>query len=83
MPHPIKQLVSYERVFGVAAGERKVASLNVNLGGLARYDEDGNAVLYPGSYTMLFDEPTVMMVNFTLTESQAVLDEWPKISSQG
>jgi xylan 1,4-beta-xylosidase len=75
--------VSYQRVFGVAAGGSKVTSLNVNLGGLARYDEDGNAVLYPWSYTMLFDVPTVMMVNFTLTGSRAVLDEWPKRLSQG
>jgi xylan 1,4-beta-xylosidase len=82
-PYPIKQLVSYQRVFGVAAGGSKVTSLNVNLGGLARYDEDGNAVLYPGDYTMLFDVPTALVVNFTLTGTQVILDEWPKRPSQG
>jgi beta-D-xylosidase 4 len=72
-PHPIKQLVSYERGFGVAAGDSQVASMNVNLGGLARYDEDGNAVLYPGDNAMLLDLPTALVVNFTLTGCQVIL----------
>lgn len=82
-PYPIKQLVSYQRVFGVKAGESQIARLNVNLGGLARYDEDGNAVLYPGEYTMLFDVPTQMSVGFTLKGEEAILDLWPKRPGMG
>lgn len=82
-PHPIKQLVGYQRVFNVTAGETKTASLNVTLGGLARYDDDGNAVLHPGSYSMLVDVPTALTVNFTLTGAEVVLDEWPQRPKSG
>ncbi|EXJ83410.1 hypothetical protein A1O1_07033 [Capronia coronata CBS 617.96] len=82
-PYPIKQLVAYERLFKVSGGASATASLNLTLGGLARHDEAGNAVLYAGDYGLLVDVPTQAMVNFTLTGSQMVLDEWPQRPAMG
>jgi beta-D-xylosidase 4 len=82
-PYPIKQRVAYERVFGVEAGETVTANLSVNLGGLARYDDQGNAVLFPGSYEMLVDVPAGLTVGFILTGAEVVLDHWPERPSSG
>ncbi|KAI1620248.1 beta-glucosidase [Exophiala viscosa] len=82
-PYPIKQLVAYERLFNVTGGGSATASLNLTLGSLARRDENGNLVLYPGDYGLLIDVPTSATLNFTLTGSQAVLDQWPQRPAQG
>jgi len=76
-PYPIKQLVAYERLFGIRGGETKTVELEPTLGSLARYDESGNQVLYPGGYSLLVDVPTQVTLNFTLTGSESVLDAWP------
>ena len=77
-PHPIKQLVAYERLFAVEAGATATAHLNLTLGSLARHDDMGNLVLYPGDYSLLVDVPTQAMWNFTLTGDEATLEEWPQ-----
>lgn len=78
-PHPLKQLVAYERVFNVShSGGSATAHLNLTLGSLARHDEQGNSVLFPGEYSLLVDVPTRATVNFTLSGSQVVLDQWPQ-----
>lgn len=82
-PYPIKQLVAYERLFGVKGGETATANLTVNLGGLARYDEEGNAVLFPGKYSMMVDVPEGLVVGFELTGMEVVLDQWPERPSSG
>lgn len=82
-PYPIKQLVAYERLFNIAPGASQSAMLNVTLGSLARVDDNGNTILYPGSYSMLVDEPTQAMMNFTLTGSQMMLDDWPAKPAMG
>ncbi|KAL2432685.1 putative exo-1,4-beta-xylosidase bxlB [Exophiala dermatitidis] len=82
-PYPIKQLVAYQRLFNISAGASATATLNLTLGSLARHDENGNAVLYPGDYGLLIDVPTQAVLNFTLTGSQAVLDEWPQPPNKG
>ncbi|RYP69886.1 hypothetical protein DL771_005829 [Monosporascus sp. 5C6A] len=76
-PYPIKTLVGYERLRGVEAGETRRASLAWTLGDLARHDEDGNTVLYPGTYTVVIDEPERASVELRLVGDVAVLDEWP------
>lgn len=52
-PYPIKSLASYQRLFSVGAGSTQTATLPVTLGTIARRDEKGNLVLYPGKYKML------------------------------
>ncbi|PBK71599.1 1,4-beta-D-xylosidase [Armillaria solidipes] len=77
-PYPKKSLVAYQRLFDLAGGAADTARLNLTLGSLARYDEQGNRVLYPGDYAVVIDTPPLAMVNFTLTGEQRVLEEWPQ-----
>ncbi|KEF56515.1 uncharacterized protein A1O9_06702 [Exophiala aquamarina CBS 119918] len=77
-PYPIKQLVAYQRLFDISGGGSSTATLNLTLGSLSRYDEDGSQVLYPGEYSLLVDVPTQSVLHFTLTGAQAVLDQWPQ-----
>jgi beta-D-xylosidase 4 len=76
-PYPIKTLVAYRRIRDIASGVTAEAELDWTLGSVARHDEKGNMVLYPGSYQVLLDEPVQAMANFTLTGSEVVLDKWP------
>lgn len=77
-PYPKKSLVAYQRLFSIAGGQSSTANLNLTLGSLARVDEKGNKVLYPGDYSLLIDNQPLTSVNFTLTGSEAILDEWPQ-----
>jgi beta-D-xylosidase 4 len=79
-PQPKKLLVSYQRLFSIASSSAATATLNLTLGSLARVDEQGNKVLYPGNYSLLIDNQPLASYNFTLTGSQtgAVLEHWPQ-----
>lgn len=77
-PYPIKQLVGYQRLYNVTAGSTRTASYGLSLGNLARVDQKGNSILYPGTYSLLLDVPTQSTLNFTLTGSQMVLDHFPQ-----
>jgi beta-D-xylosidase 4 len=77
-PQPKKSLVSYQRLFNITGGSTGTATLNLTLASLARVDQMGNKVLYPGDYSLLIDNGPLAMVNFTLTGDQKVLDMWPQ-----
>jgi beta-D-xylosidase 4 len=79
-PLPKKTLVGYQRLHNIAGGASSTATLNLTLASLARVDEMGNKVLYPGDYSLMIDNGPLAMYNFTLTgdQSGAMLDEWPQ-----
>jgi beta-D-xylosidase 4 len=77
-PRPIKSLATYKRVFDVQPGKTQMAELDWKLESLARVDDKGNRVLYPGTYTLLLDQPTLANITFTLTGEETVLDQWPQ-----
>ncbi|KAK4545522.1 hypothetical protein LTR36_002872 [Oleoguttula mirabilis] len=77
-PYPIKRLVAYQRLHNIAAGQQQQAALNVTLGSLARVDDYGNTVLYPGDYALMIDTQPLSFVNFTLTGDEVMLDKWPQ-----
>ncbi|KAK3380672.1 glycoside hydrolase superfamily [Lasiosphaeria ovina] len=77
-PFPRKTLAAYARVFDVAPGQSVTAVLDWTLGNLARVDETGSRVLYPGVYTLLLDQPAVANLTFALTGDKVVLDSWPQ-----
>jgi beta-D-xylosidase 4 len=77
-PQPKKSLVSYQRLFNIAGGASSTATLNLTLASLARVDEMGNKVLYPGNYSLLIDNGPLAVANFTLTGDQKVLENWPQ-----
>ncbi|KAJ7045029.1 glycoside hydrolase family 3 protein [Mycena alexandri] len=77
-PHPIKELISYSRVHGVAAGATTTTQLKVTLGSIARTDVTGSAWLFPGSYTLSLDVPQQLTHAFTLTGTAAQLTNFPQ-----
>jgi beta-D-xylosidase 4 len=79
-PQPKKSLVAYQRLFDITGGSSGSAVLNLTLASLARVDELGNKVIYPGEYSLLIDNHPLASYNFTLTGEEAgvVLDEWPQ-----
>ncbi|KAK0271129.1 hypothetical protein LTR35_013690 [Friedmanniomyces endolithicus] len=72
-PYPNKWLVAYARLHGLAAGATQELQLSINLGALARANSDGDLVIYPGDYQMLFDYDSCLTYNFTLTGEATVL----------
>ncbi|CAK7200632.1 hypothetical protein SEUCBS139899_003330 [Sporothrix eucalyptigena] len=77
-PFPRKTLVGYRRLRRVAPGATKTTAIWLSLGNLARTDAQGNLVLYPGTYTLLLDEPTQSVLRFALTGEAVTLDEFPQ-----
>ncbi|CAK7231046.1 hypothetical protein SCUCBS95973_007780 [Sporothrix curviconia] len=77
-PFPRKTLVGYRRLRGIAPGKTHATSIFLTLGYLARTDAQGNRVLYPGTYTLLLDEPTQSTLKFVLTGDAVVLDAFPQ-----
>jgi beta-D-xylosidase 4 len=77
-PYPLKTLVTYGRFRNVTAGKTSSKQLAWTLGSLARHDEMGNTVLYPGNYTLLLDQPTKQARSLVLTGKSVVLDKWPQ-----
>ena len=77
-PYPKKSLVKYQRLHNVQPGSSVPATLNLTLGSLGRVDDSGNTVLYPGDYALLIDNEPLAMINFTISGSPRILDEWPQ-----
>ncbi|OAA62902.1 beta-xylosidase [Niveomyces insectorum RCEF 264] len=80
-PYPRKTLVAYRRLRNIAPGQTASGVLSLTLGSLARTDAAGNLVVYPGTYSLLLDEPTQSTTQFTLTGEGVVLDEFPQPGS--
>ncbi|KAK0752952.1 beta-xylosidase [Schizothecium vesticola] len=76
-PRPIKQLATYARLRDIASGAASETTLRWTLANLARHDEKGNMILYPGTYTMTLDQPTLATRKLTLTGAALTLDKWP------
>lgn len=76
-PYPLKTLVAYERAHNISAGASAAVALDLTLASLSRVDAAGNRVLYPGSYRLVLDLDEKVMVDFTLTGDEKVLDAWP------
>lgn len=79
-PYPIKTLVSYARLHGIAPGTSQDVQLKLNLGALARADANGDLVIYPGDYQLLFDYNSCLTFSFSLTGNSAVL--YPLVRQQ-
>lgn len=80
-PAPIKQLVAYIRLHDLNQGSTTTAELNLSLGSIARIDDSGNSVIFPGTYTLTLDTAGGIDTTFTLTGQQAQLIEWPQPST--
>ena len=77
-PYPLKDLVGYTRVKGLEPGDTRDVVVGLRLGELARVDEKGNTVLYPGTYEVLLDVPTQATATFELVGEAETLIEFPQ-----
>lgn len=77
-PYPKKSLVAYTRLHDIVGGTSASAELKLNLASLARGDENGDLVLYPGDYRVVLDIDGKAEWGFTLTGEEVVLDSWPE-----
>lgn len=78
-PAPLQELVSYARVKAIAPGASATASLNVTLGTIARVDEDGNSIIFPGVYNLWVDTKgqAMAMTSFELTGDSEQISTFP------
>lgn len=78
-PAPLQELVSYARVKGITPGASATASLNVTLGTIARVDEDGNSIIYPGVYNLWVDTTgqAKAVTSFELTGDSEQITTFP------
>jgi len=79
-PAPLRELVSFTRVKDVQPGQSASAVLTVTLGQIARADENGNSVLYPGTYELWVDTTAKVKASFTLTGKQTQIVAFPQPS---
>jgi xylan 1,4-beta-xylosidase len=86
-PYPIKTLVGYKRLRNIEPGKTVKGEIELSLGSIARADESGNLVLYPGKYTLVLDVDGRSEVVFELQGEERVLDWFPQpggsVSAEG
>jgi len=61
----------------VAPGESATASLDINIGTIARGDEKGDLVLFPGKYSIVLDIDDQDIWEFAIEGDDELLDSWP------
>ena len=81
-PYPNKWVVGFERLASIAPGASSTLTITVSIGSMARYAENGDAVLYPGSYQLALNNEGDAATQVTLTGSEAVLMHWPEWEQQ-
>jgi hypothetical protein len=77
-PYPLKTLAGYTRLRKIEPGKSATAEIRLTVGNLARTDESGNTVLYPGKYKLGLDVDGRSEIGFELQGAEAVLDWWPQ-----
>jgi beta-D-xylosidase 4 len=76
-PYPIKWLSGFDRLATIQPGQESTLTISIPLGALARVDESGDKVLYPGSYELALNIEASVVVNLELTGVPSVLEKWP------
>ncbi|KAJ5125652.1 glycoside hydrolase superfamily [Penicillium atrosanguineum] len=82
IPRPNKSLVSYLRLHNIKSGSEEVSDLPLTLGSLARADENGSLVIFPGHYKIALDIFESLTFEFSLQGYPAVIDTLPVPDAQ-
>ncbi|KAH7099626.1 beta-xylosidase [Auriculariales sp. MPI-PUGE-AT-0066] len=77
-PAPLKSLVGYARAHAIAAGKTEVVDLIVTLGAIARADDRGSFVLYPGKYELVLDIDGSLTTSFELVGKETEILSFPQ-----
>lgn len=81
-PRPNKSLVSYLRLHNIRSGSEQISDLPLTFGSLARADENGSLVIFPGRYKIAWDIFHSLTFEFTLKGNPAVIDTLPAPDEQ-
>ena len=76
-PYPNKWLVGFDRLGSISPGQSSVMTISVPVGAMTRTDENGNSVLYPGTYKLALNNDESVVSQVTLTGDAAFLTKWP------
>ncbi len=78
LPSPTKQLVGFDRINDILPRTKRSATLHVNVGSIARVDDEGNAWLFPGTYEFIAGPSTdkSITVNISLIGKPRILSYW-------
>lgn len=76
-PYPNKWLVGFDRLATISPGHSSTLNIPITLGSVARVDENGNRILYPGKYELALNNNRSVVVQFELTGEAAALEIWP------
>ncbi|KIM98703.1 glycoside hydrolase family 3 protein [Oidiodendron maius Zn] len=76
-PYPNKWLVGFDRLATILPGHSSTLTIPVTLGAVARVDESGNKVLYPGQYELALNNDQSVLVQLELTGEPVTLEKWP------
>lgn len=77
-PYPNKWVVGFDRLGGLESGDSQTLTVPVSIESVARTDEKGNRVLYPGSYELALNNERSVVVSFELKGDKAVILSWPE-----
>lgn len=79
-PYPKRTLVGYTKLKNLQPGEERSVTVKVTQAALARADEEGNEILYPGEYTLELDteEHKLAETKLSLTGEKANVIPWVK-----
>ena len=76
-PYPNKWLVGFDRLATILPGHSSTLTIPVTLGAVARVDESGDKVLYPGQYELALNNDQSVVVQFELTGEPVTIEKWP------
>ncbi|KAM3080833.1 hypothetical protein ACMFMF_002748 [Clarireedia jacksonii] len=76
VPRPNKSLVSYSRLHDIPIGKSQQLRLPLTLGSLARADESGDLVIFPGNYKLALDVDNKLVFNFSLLGEPLVIERF-------
>ncbi|RJE22730.1 hypothetical protein PHISCL_04946 [Aspergillus sclerotialis] len=76
-PYPNKWLVGFDRLSTLKPGSSKMITFPIKIDDVARTDELGNRIVYPGKYEVALNNERSVVVSFALTGDETTIAKWP------
>ncbi|KAL4866251.1 hypothetical protein BDV12DRAFT_173131 [Aspergillus spectabilis] len=77
-PYPNKWVAGFDRRGHLASGASQTFTVPVSIDSVARTNERGDRVLYPGQYELALNNERSVVLSFSLEGEEAVLLSWPE-----
>lgn len=76
-PYPNKWLVGFDRLSTLKPGSSEMITFPIKIDDVARTDELGNRIVYPGKYEVALNNERSVVVSFALTGDETTIAKWP------